>query len=71
MSPTEAAVQEAVLPAGDGGSAGSCEALQSQADDSVAIFQQNWQASTRARVSRRESEPGVHRLSERVAGFGG
>ncbi|PRW45022.1 ubiquinone biosynthesis [Chlorella sorokiniana] len=43
MSPTEAAVQEAVLPAGDGGSAGACEALQSQADDSVAIFQQNWQ----------------------------
>ena len=43
MSPAEAAVQEAAPPSGT--AAAACEPLQSQAHDSVAIFQRNWQAS--------------------------
>lgn len=43
MSPAEAAVHEAAAALPGGGAAAACEALQSQADNSVAIFQQNWQ----------------------------
>lgn len=46
MSPAAAAVEAPAALAGGAASGACAAALQSQADDSVAIFQQNWQART-------------------------